>query len=175
MAYKLKQSGDYRKRRNYSMIKNSLELDNLLQIQKDSYQWFVTEGIKEVFEDLFPIESFSGSLSLEFGEYEFDTPRYSIKECKDRQITYAAPLKVQTRLFNNETGEVKEQEIFLGDMPLMTESGTFIINGAERVIVSQLVRSPNAYYSKEIDKNGKPVFASKIIPTRGTWFSCNIY
>ena len=169
MAYKLKQSGDYRKRRNYSMIKNSLELDNLLQIQKDSYQWFVTEGIKEVFEDLFPIESFSGSLSLEFGEYEFDTPRYSIKECKDRQITYAAPLKVQTRLFNNETGEVKEQEIFLGDMPLMTESGTFIINGAERVIVSQLVRSPNAYYSKEIDKNGKPVFASKIIPTRGTW------
>ena len=169
MAYKLKQSGDYRKRRNYSMIKNSLELDNLLQIQKDSYQWFITEGIKEVFEDLFPIESFSGSLSLEFGEYEFDTPRYSIKECKDRQITYAAPLKVQTRLFNNETGEVKEQEIFLGDMPLMTESGTFIINGAERVIVSQLVRSPNAYYSKEIDKNGKPVFASKIIPTRGTW------
>ena len=169
MAYKLKQSGDYRKRRNYSMIKNSLELDNLLQIQKDSYQWFVTEGIKEVFEDLFPIESFSGSLSLEFGEYEFDTPRYSIKECKDRQITYAAPLKGQTRLFNNETGEVKEQEIFLGDMPLMTESGTFIINGAERVIVSQLVRSPNAYYSKEIDKNGKPIFASKIIPTRGTW------
>ncbi len=169
MAYKIKQSGDYRKRRNYSMIKNSLELDNLLQIQKDSYQWFVTDGIKEVFEDLFPIESFSGSLSLEFGEYEFDTPRYSIKECKDRQITYSAPLKVQTRLFNNETGEVKEQEIFLGDMPLMTESGTFIINGAERVIVSQLVRSPSVYYSKEIDKNGKPVFSTKVIPTRGTW------
>ena len=169
MAYKLKQSGDYRKRRNFSMIKNSLELDNLLQIQKESYQWFVTQGIKEVFEDLFPIESFSGSLSLEFGEYEFDTPRYSLKECKDRQITYASPLKVQTRLFNNETGEVKEQEIFLGDMPLMTESGTFIINGAERVIVSQLVRSPSVYYSKELDKNGKPVFASKVIPTRGTW------
>ena len=169
MAYKLKQSGDYRKRRNFSMIKNSLELDNLLQIQKESYQWFVKEGIKEVFEDLFPIESFSGSLSLEFGEYEFDTPRYSLKECKDRQITYASPLKVQTRLFNNETGEVKEQEIFLGDMPLMTESGTFIINGAERVIVSQLVRSPSVYYSKEIDKNGKPVYAAKVIPTRGTW------
>ena len=169
MAYKLKQSGDYRKRRNFSMIKNSLELDNLLQIQKESYQWFVTTGIKEVFEDLFPIESFSGSLSLEFGEYEFDTPRYSLKECKDRQITYASPLKVQTRLFNNETGEVKEQEIFLGDMPLMTDSGTFIINGAERVIVSQLVRSPSVYYSKELDKNGKPVFASKVIPTRGTW------
>ena len=169
MAYKLKQSGDYRKRRNFSMIKNSLELDNLLQIQKESYQWFVKEGIKEVFEDLFPIESFSGSLSLEFGEYEFDTPRYSLKECKDRQITYASPLKVQTRLFNNETGEVKEQEIFLGDMPLMTDSGTFIINGAERVIVSQLVRSPSVYYSKEIDKNGKPVYAAKVIPTRGTW------
>jgi DNA-directed RNA polymerase subunit beta len=169
MAYKLKQSGDYRKRRNFSMIKNSLELDNLLQIQKESYEWFRKEGIKEVFEDLFPIESFSGSLSLEFGDYEFDTPRYSLKECKDRQITYASPLKVQTRLFNNETGEVKEQEIFLGDMPLMTESGTFIINGAERVIVSQLVRSPSVYYSKEIDKNGKPVFASKVIPTRGTW------
>ena len=169
MAYKLKQSGDYRQRRNFSMIKNSLELDNLLQIQKESYQWFTKTGIKEVFEDLLPIESFSGSLSLDFVDYEFDTPRYSLKECKDRQITYASPLKVQARLFNNETGEVKEQEIFLGDMPLMTESGTFIINGAERVIVSQLVRSPSVYYSKEIDKNGKPVFASKVIPTRGTW------
>ena len=169
MAYKLKQSGDYRKRRNYSMIKNSLELDDLLQIQKESYQWFVTEGVKEVLEDFSPVESFSGSLSLEFGDYVFDTPRYSIKECKDRQITYASPLKVQTRLFNNETGEVKEQEIFLGDMPLMTDSGTFVINGAERVVVSQLVRSPSVYFSKEVDKNGKPVFASKVIPTRGTW------
>ena len=169
MAYKLKQSGDYRKRRNFSMIKNSLELDDLLQIQKESYQWFVTEGVKEVLEDFSPVESFSGSLSLEFGDYVFDTPRYSIKECKDRQITYASPLKVQTRLFNNETGEVKEQEIFLGDMPLMTDSGTFVINGAERVVVSQLVRSPSVYFSKEVDKNGKPVFASKVIPTRGTW------
>ena len=169
MAYKIKQSGDYRKRRNFSMIKNSLELDNLLQIQKESYPWFVTEGVKEVLEDFSPVESFSGSLSLEFNDYVFDTPRYSIKECKDRQITYAAPLKVQTRLFNNETGEVKEQEIFLGDMPLMTDSGTFVINGAERVVVSQLVRSPSVYFSKEVDKNGKPVFASKVIPTRGTW------
>ena len=169
MAYKLKQSGDYRKRRNFSMIKNAFELDNLLQIQKESYQWFVTEGVKEVLEDFSPVESFSGGLSLEFGDYVFDTPRYSIKECKDRQVTYAAPLKVQTRLFNNETGEVKEQEIFLGDIPLMTDSGTFIINGAERVVVSQLVRSPSVYFSKEIDKNGKPTFASKIIPTRGTW------
>ena len=169
MAYKLRQSGDYRKRRNFSMIKNSLAISDLLEVQTASYRWFASEGIKEVFETFSPIESFSGSLSLEFGEYEFGTPRYSIKECKDRQITYASPLKVQTRLFNNETGEVKEQEIFLGDMPLMTDSGTFIINGAERVVVSQLVRSPSVYYSKEIDKNGKPVFASKVIPSRGTW------
>ena len=169
MAYKLKQSGDYRKRRNFSMIKNSLELDDLLAVQKESYQWFAQEGVGEVLKDFSPVESFNGSLSLEFGDYVFDTPRYSIKECKDRQITYAAPLKVQTRLFNNETGEVKEQEIFLGDMPLMTDYGTFIINGAERVVVSQLVRSPSVYFSREIDKNGKPVFASKIIPTRGTW------
>ena len=169
MAYKVKQSGDYRQRRNFSMIKNSLAISDLLEVQTESYKWFASEGVKEVFETFSPIESFSGSLSLEFGEYEFGTPRYSIKECKDRQITYAAPLKVQTRLFNNETGEVKEQEIFLGDMPLMTDSGTFIINGAERVIVSQLVRSPSVYYSKEIDKNGKPVFASKVIPSRGTW------
>ena len=169
MAYKLKQSGDYRKRRNFSMIKNSLELDDLLAIQKESYQWFTTEGVGEVLKDFSPVESFNGSLSLEFNDYVFDTPRYSIKECKDRQITYAAPLKVQTRLFNNETGEVKEQEIFLGDMPLMTDYGTFIINGAERVVVSQLVRSPSVYFSRELDKNGKPVFASKLIPTRGTW------
>ena len=169
MAYKLKQSGDYRKRRNFSMIKNSLAISDLLEVQTESYKWFASEGIKEVFETFSPIESFSGSLSLESGEYEFGTPRYSIKECKDRQITYASPLKVQTRLFNNETGEVKEQEIFLGDMPLMTEAGTFIINGAERVVVSQLVRSPSVYFSKEIDKNGKPVFASKVIPSRGTW------
>ena len=112
MAYKVKKSGDYRERRNFSMIKNSLELSNLLEIQKDSYQLFVTEGIGEVFKEFSPIESFSGSLSLEIGDYVLDTPRYSIKECKDRQITYAAPLKVQARLFNNETGEVKEQEIF---------------------------------------------------------------
>jgi len=151
------------------MIKNSLELSNLLQIQKDSYQKFITEGIGEVFAELTPIDSFSGVLSLELGEYELEEPRNSIRECKDRQITYASPLKVQARLFNNETGEVKEQEIFLGEMPLMTESGTFIINGAERVVVSQLVRSPSVYFSKEVDKNGRPNFASKVIPSRGTW------
>ena len=126
MSYKIVKSGDYRERRNFSRIRNSYELKDLLEIQKKSYNWFITDGIKEVFEDLFPVESFSGSLSLEFGDYELDTPRYSIKECKDRQITYAAPLKVQARLFNNETGEVKEQEIFLGDMPIMTDTGTFV-------------------------------------------------
>ena len=143
MAYKLINCGDYRQRRSFSRIKKTYELKDLLEIQKKSYEWFRTEGIKEVLEDLFPIESFSGNLSLDFGDYVFETPRHSIKECKDRNLTYASPLIVEARLFNNETGEVKEQEIFLGDMPLMTEGGTFIVNGAERVIVSQLVRSPS--------------------------------
>ena len=170
MAYTVKKFGDYRERRSYAKTKNAIELNNLLEIQKKSYDWFMTEGIKEVFDDIFPVESFSGNLTLEFGEYSFEEPRYSIKGCKDRYATYAAPIKVQARLFNQETGEVKEQEIYLGDMPIMTESGTFVINGAERVIVSQLVRSPSAYYSREVDKkNGKPIITSQIIPTRGTW------
>ena len=169
MAYKVKKFGDYVERRTFSRAKNTMELTDLLEIQKKSYNWFLEEGIKEIFEDLFPVESFTGNVTLDFGDYSFDAPRYTIKEAKERMVNYAAPLKVQARLFNNETGEVKEQEIFLGDMPLMTESGTFIINGAERVVVSQLVRSPSVYFSKEIDKNGKPVFASKVIPTRGTW------
>ena len=170
MAYTVKKMGDYRERRNYGKTKNAIELNNLLEIQKKSYDWFMTEGINEVFEDIFPVESFTGNLTLEFGEYSFEEPRYSIKGCKDRYATYAAPLKVQARLFNHETGEVKEQEIYLGDMPIMTESGTFVINGAERVIVSQLVRSPSAYYGRDIDKkNGKSIITSQIIPTRGTW------
>ena len=170
MAYKVKKFGDHRERRTYAKTKNAIELNNLLEIQKKSYDWFITEGIKEVFEDIFPVESFTGNLSLEFGEYTFDEPRYSIKGCKERYATFAAPLKVAARLFNQETGEVKEQEIFLGDMPIMTESGTFVINGAERVIVSQLVRSPSVYFGKEIDKkNGKLIITSQIIPTRGTW------
>ena len=170
MAYTVKKFGDYRERRSYAKTKNAIELNNLLEIQKKSYDWFMTEGISEVFEDIFPVESFTGNLTLEFGEYSFDEPRYSIKGCKDRYATYAAPLKVQARLFNQETGEVKEQEIYLGDMPIMTESGTFVINGAERVIVSQLVRSPSVYFGKEVDKkNGKLIITSQIIPTRGTW------
>jgi len=169
VAYKIINCGDHRTRRSFSRIKNSYELTDLLEIQKKSYNWFVEKGIKEVFDDLFPVENFAGTLSLEFGDYHFDEPRYSIKECKERYATFAAPLKVEVRLFNNETGEVKEQEIFLGDMPLMTEAGTFVINGAERVIVSQLVRSPSVYFNKEIDKNGRLLITSQIIPTRGTW------
>lgn len=169
MAYKIINCGDHRKRRSFSRIKNTYELKDLLEIQTKSYQWFVDTGIKEVFEDLFPVENFSGTLSLEFGDYHFDEPRFSIKECKDRETTYAAPLKVDVRLFNHDTGEVKEQEIFLGDMPIMTDSGTFVINGAERVIVSQLVRSPSVYFNREIDKNGRELITSQIIPTRGTW------
>ena len=169
MAYKLINCGDYRQRRSFSRIKNTYELKDLLEIQKKSYRWFIDTGIKEVFDDLFPVENFSGTLSLEFGDYHFDEPRYSIKESKDRETTYSQPLKVDVRLFNHETGEVKEQEIFLGDMPVMTDSGTFIINGAERVIVSQLVRSPSVYFNREIDKNGRSVITSQIIPTRGTW------
>ena len=169
VAYTIKKFSDYRERRNYAKTKNAIELGNLLEIQKKSYDWFLTKGITEVFEDIFPVESFTGNLALEFGDYFFDKPRYSIKECKERYSTYAAPLKVQARLFNHETGEVKEQEIYLGDMPVMTESGTFIINGAERVIVSQLVRSPSAYFGNEIDKNGRNVVTSQIIPNRGTW------
>ena len=170
VAYTVKKFGDYRERRSYAKTKNAIELSNLLEIQKKSYDWFMTEGIKEVFDDIFPVESFTGNLTLEFGDYSFEEPRYSIKGCKDRYATYAAPLKVQARLFNQETGEVKEQEIYLGDMPIMTDSGTFVINGAERVIVSQLVRSPSVYFAKEVDKkNGKHIITSQIIPTRGTW------
>ena len=169
MAYKLIDCGEHRKRRSFSRIRNTYALGDLLENQKKSYNWFMEEGIEEVFKDLFPVENFAGTLSLEFGDYHFDEPRYSIKECKERYATYAAPLKVDVRLFNNETGEVKEQEIFLGDMPLMTDSGAFVINGAERVIVSQLVRSPSVYFSREIDKNGRVLITSQIIPTRGTW------
>ncbi len=169
MAYKVEKFGDYRERRNFSKSKNKLKLQDLLEVQKKSYQDFLEVGIREVFDDLFPVESFTGNLSLEFGDYSFDAPRYSVKESKERMVNYAAPLKVQARVFIHETGEVKEQEIFLGDMPLMTEAGTFIINGAERVIVSQLVRSPSVYYKREIDKNGRRIISGEIIPNKGTW------
>ncbi len=169
MAYKTKKFGDHAERRTFSKINNTLELADLLEIQKKSYQIFLDEGIKETFSELFPVESFTGNISLEFGDYYFDEPRYSIKEAKERMVNYAAPLKVQARVFIHETGEVKEQEIFLGDIPMMTDSGTFIINGAERVVVSQLVRSPSIYYKREIDKSGRHVITSEVIPNKGTW------
>ena len=169
MAYKLKKCGDYRTRRSFSKSKNTMELSDLLEVQKKSYQQFLEIGIREVFDELFPVESFTGNVTVDFGDYSFDEPRYSVKESKERMVNYAAPLKVQARVFIHETGEVKEQEIFLGDMPLMTESGTFIINGAERVIVSQLVRSPSVYFKREIDKNGRRIISGEMIPNRGTW------
>ena len=174
MSYKIVKSGNFRERRNFSSIRNTYELKDLLEIQKKSYKWFIDEGIKEVFQDLFPVENFSGTLSLEFGDYHFDEPKYSIKESKDRETTYSAPLRVEVRLFNRETGEVKEQEIFMGDMPIMTDSGTFVINGAERVIVSQLVRSPSVYFSREVDKNGRELITNQIIPNRGTWLEFEV-
>ena len=169
MAYKTVKFGDHRERRSFSTKRSTLELSNLLEVQKDSFDLFLKEGIKEVFEDIFPVESFSGSLSLEFGDYYFDAPKYSVKESRERKVTYAAPLKVKARLFINETGEVKEQEVFLGDMPLMTDTASFIINGAERVINSQLVMGPSCYYKNEIDKNGRNIITSEVRPNKGTW------
>ena len=169
MAYKTVKFGDHRERRSFSTKRSTLELSNLLEIQKDSFDLFLKEGIKEVFEDIFPVESFSGSLSLEFGDYYFDAPKYTVKESKERKVTYSAPLKVKARLFINETGEVKEQEVFLGDMPLMTDTASFIINGAERVINSQLVMGPSCYYKNEVDKSGRNIITSEVRPNKGTW------
>ena len=169
MAYKIVKFGDHRERRSFSTKRSTLELSNLLEIQKDSFDLFLKEGIKEVFEDIFPVESFSGSLSLEFGDYYFDAPKYTVKESKERKVTYSAPLKVKARLFINETGEVKEQEVFLGDMPLMTDTASFIINGAERVINSQLVMGPSCYYKNEVDKSGRNIITSEVRPNKGTW------
>ena len=169
MAYKTVKFGDHRERRSFSTKRSTLELSNLLEVQKDSFDLFLKEGIKEVFEDIFPVESFSGSLSLEFGDYYFDEPKYSVKESRERKVTYSAPLKVKARLFINETGEVKEQEVFLGDMPLMTDTASFIINGAERVINSQLVMGPSCYYKNEVDKSGRNIITSEVRPNKGTW------
>ena len=157
-------------RMSYSKINEVLDMPNLIKVQKDSYQWFLKEGLKEVFEDISPITDFSGNLVLEFIDFTLDTePKFSIEECKERDATYAAALKVKARLYNRELDELKEQEIFMGDFPLMTETGTFIINGAERVIVSQLVRSPGIYYASDFDKVGKKLLSATVIPNRGAW------
>ena len=158
-------------RMSYSRQKDVLEMPNLIEVQKDSYQWFLDEGLKEVFEDISPIADYSGQLSLEFVDFTLceEDKKYTIEECKERDATYAAPLKVMVRLHNKETDEIKQHEIFMGDLPLMTETGTFVINGAERVIVSQLVRSPGIYYAIGHDKIGKTLYSSTVIPNRGAW------
>jgi len=157
-------------RMTFSKINEVAPIPSLIQIQVDSYDWFIKEGLREVFEDISPIKDYAGNLILEFFDYSLkDEPKYDIEECKERDATYAAPLKVGVRLVNKETGEVKEQEVFMGDFPLMTENGTFIYNGAERVIVTQLVRSPGPYYDVTIDKSGKDLYSTTIIPNRGAW------
>ena len=159
-----------KERMTFSKINEVAEMPNLIQIQTDSYDWFVKEGLREVFEDISPIKDYADNLVLEFIDYSLtDSPKYEQEECKERDVTYAAPLKVKVRLVNKATGEVKEQEVFMGDFPLMTEKGTFIYNGAERVVVTQLVRSPGPYYDKEIDKSGKNLFFTTVIPNRGAW------
>ncbi|ARK28505.1 DNA-directed RNA polymerase subunit beta [Halalkalibacter krulwichiae] len=169
MTGQLVQYGRHRQRRSYARINEVLELPNLIEIQTASYQWFLDEGLREMFQDISPIQDFTGNLVLEFIDYSLGEPKYPVDESKERDVTYAAPLRVKVRLINKETGEVKEQEVFMGDFPLMTETGTFVINGAERVIVSQLVRSPSVYYSQKTDKNGKKGFTATVIPNRGAW------
>lgn len=157
-------------RMSYSKINEVLEMPNLIEVQKNSYQWFLSDGLKEIFEDISPITDFNGNLVLEFIDFSLDSkPKYSIEECKERDATYAAALKVKARLYIREIDDLKEQEIFMGDFPLMTETGTFIINGAERVIVSQLVRSPGIYYASDYDKIGKKLLSATVIPNRGAW------
>ena len=158
-------------RMSYSRQKEVLEMPNLIEVQKNSYNWFLEEGLKEVFADISPIADYSGHLSLEFTDFRLceDEIKYTIPECKERDATYAAPLRVKVRLYNKEADEINEHEIFMGDLPLMTETGTFVINGAERVIVSQLVRSPGIYYGIAHDKIGKELYSCTVIPNRGAW------
>ena len=157
-------------RMSFAKINEVLDMPNLIEVQKNSYEWFLKEGLREVFEDVSEISDYQGNLVLNFIDYRLDDkPKYTIEECKERDATYAAPLRVRASLLNRETGEVKEQDIFMGDFPLMTDSGTFVINGAERVIVSQLVRSPGVYYAMSRDKSGKELYTSTVIPNRGAW------
>ncbi|MCL6451891.1 MAG: DNA-directed RNA polymerase subunit beta, partial [Acetobacteraceae bacterium] len=167
MAFAL-ESGQ-RHRRSFGSIREVLEMPNLIEIQRNSYEWFLRTGLGEIFQDISPIQDFTGNLVLQFIDYYLGEPKYSVEECKERDVTYAAPLKVRVRLINKQSGEVKEQEVFMGDFPLMTSNGTFIINGAERVIVSQLVRSPGVYFSQEVDPSGKRLYAATVIPNRGAW------
>ncbi len=162
-------NGVKRRRVSFGKIDEILAMPNLIEIQQKSYQWFLNEGLREVFREISPIQDFTGNLVLQFIDYSLGEPKYDVEECKERDANYAAPLRVKVRLINKETGEVKEQEVFMGDFPLMTEKGTFVINGAERVIVSQLVRSPGVYFGKAVDTSGKTVYSASIIPNRGAW------
>lgn len=158
-----------RVRYSYAKINEVLDMPNLIEIQKNSYNWFLKEGLQEMFFDISPIQDFTGNLVLSFENFTLGEPKYEVEECKERDVTFAAPLRVNVRLINRETGEIKEQEVFMGDFPLMTDNGTFIINGAERVIVSQLVRSPGVYYGEAIDASGKKLYNATVIPNRGAW------
>ncbi|KAF0395411.1 DNA-directed RNA polymerase subunit beta [Pediococcus pentosaceus] len=169
MAGHLVKYGKHRTRRSYARIKEVLDLPNLIEIQSDSYQWFLDEGLREMFNDIMPIEDFAGKLSLEFVDYQLLEPKYTVDEAREHEANYSAPLHVTLRLTNHETGEIKSQDVFFGDFPLMTEQGTFIINGAERVIVSQLVRSPGVYYNLDTDKNNRKIWGTTVIPNRGAW------
>ena len=164
------QMGKLRTRKSFSRIDEVLDMPNLIEVQKNSYKRFLTDDLKEVLADVSPITDYSDNLVLEFVDYSLDsTPKNSVERCRERDLTYSAPLKVFVRLKNRETGEIKESDVFMGEFPLMTEHGTFIINGAERVIVSQLVRSPGAYYDCQIDKAGKRLYSAQVIPNRGAW------
>ena len=169
MAGHLVKYGKHRTRRSYSRIKEVLDLPNLIEIQTNSYNWFMDKGLREMFNDIMPIDDFQGKLSLEFVDYQLMEPKYTVDEAREHDANYSAPLHVTLRLTNHETGEIKSQDVFFGDFPLMTDQGTFIINGAERVIVSQLVRSPGVYYNEETDKNGRPSYGANFIPNRGAW------
>nr|WP_161081036.1 DNA-directed RNA polymerase subunit beta [Ligilactobacillus salivarius] len=169
MAGHLVKYGKHRVRRSYSRIKEVLDLPNLIEVQTDSYKWFLDEGLREMFDDIMPIEDFQGKLSLEFVDYQLLEPKYTVEEARQHDANYSAPLHVTLRLINHETGEIKSQDVFFGDFPLMTKQGTFIINGAERVIVSQLVRSPGVYFNSELDKNGRTNYGTTVIPNRGAW------
>src|SRR5579872_2874838 len=164
--------GPTRARHTFAKIPHVLEVPNLIELQKASFDWFKTEGLAEAFASISPIKDFTGNLILEFGEHSLGEPKYTIEECRERDMTYSAPLRVRVRLITAESGEIKgipDQEIFMGDFPLMTDKGTFMINGAERVIVSQLVRSPGTYYNQDVDTNGRPTYNATIIPNRGAW------
>ncbi|MGU9994100.1 DNA-directed RNA polymerase subunit beta [Ligilactobacillus salivarius] len=169
LAGHLVKYGKHRVRRSYSRIKEVLDLPNLIEVQTDSYKWFLDEGLREMFDDIMPIEDFQGKLSLEFVDYQLLEPKYTVEEARQHDANYSAPLHVTLRLINHETGEIKSQDVFFGDFPLMTKQGTFIINGAERVIVSQLVRSPGVYFNSELDKNGRTNYGTTVIPNRGAW------